>query len=415
MATSEMEQLEAEVRAALYSLEEEELKRVYEELKLGDIKGKTRRQITRDINRHLDSLDMESEKDDGWATLQMIKTKFLVPATKPIQVKPISSTDTVNPSPPGQTSANTSPTMAEVTEVIAAAMNSKEFRIHGQIGQPGQGDKLSFPSLARQIEEGKRKGYPDEDIVEAVIRATSHGMALRGYMDCRRDLTLPALRKILRSHYKEKDAISSYQELASGAQGPKETPQEFIIRMMNVRQRITFASQEENSPLRYDEETILQTFIQTLQTGLEDEVRQEIHKKLDGSPIADEDLLELINQATTLAAKRREKRPAKERARIHATATQPPEVPEEIQTLTSGVAELKATVALLQEQLTRSEGNRQRWNARPKRGCRACQDQGQGESCQHCFRCGSAEHFARGCRAARPTGNGPQVTQRDGQ
>ena len=224
MATSEMEQLEAEVRAALYSLAEEELKRVYEELKLGDIKGKTRRQTTRDINRHLDSLDMESEKDDGWATLQMIKTKFLAPTTKPIPVKPISSTDTVNPSPPGRTSANTSPSMAEVTEVLAAAMNRKEFRIHGQIGQPGQGDKLSFPSLARQIEEGKRKGYPDEDIVEAVIRATSHGMALRGYMDCRRDLTLPALRKILRSHYKEKDAISSYQELASGAQGPKETP-----------------------------------------------------------------------------------------------------------------------------------------------------------------------------------------------
>ena len=163
MATSEMEQLEAEVRAALYSLAEEELKRVYEELKLGDIKGKTRRQIITDINRHLDSLNMESEKDDSWATLQMIKTNFLATTTKPIPVKPISSTNTVNPNPPESTSANTSPSMAEVTEVLAAAMNRKEFRIHGQIGQPGQGDKLSFPSLARRIEEGKRKGYPDEE------------------------------------------------------------------------------------------------------------------------------------------------------------------------------------------------------------------------------------------------------------
>ena len=149
---------------------------------------------------------------------------------------------------------------------------------------------------------------------------------------------------------------------------------------MNVRQRVTFASQEENFPLRYDEETIQQTLLQTLQTGLEDEVRQEIHKILDGFPITDEDLLELINQATTLVAKRKEKRPTKERVCIHATATQPPEVPDEIQTLTSGVAELKATVALLQEQRTRSGGNRQ-WKTRPKWGCQECQDQGKGEDC----------------------------------
>ena len=159
-------------------------------------------------------------------------------------------------------------------------------------------------------------------ILWTVIGATtSQGMARRGYMDCRRDLTLPALRKILWSHYKERDAISSYQELASGAQGLKETSQEFVIRMMNVRQRVKFASQEENSPLRYDEETIQQTLLQPLQTGLEDEVHQEIHKILDGFMITDEDLLELINQATTLVAKRKEKRPSKERVCIHATAT----------------------------------------------------------------------------------------------
>lgn len=47
----------------------------------------------------------------------------------------------------------------------------KDFKISGQIGEPGQKDCFTFSSLAHQIEHGLSKGFPDVEIVYAVIRA----------------------------------------------------------------------------------------------------------------------------------------------------------------------------------------------------------------------------------------------------
>ena len=55
------------------------------------------------------------------------------------------------------------------------ALNSlytrRDFKIVGQIGEPGQKDKLLFQSLVSQIENGLKKGYKDPEIIVAVIRA----------------------------------------------------------------------------------------------------------------------------------------------------------------------------------------------------------------------------------------------------
>lgn len=41
------------------------------------------------------------------------------------------------------------------------------------------------------------------------------------------------------------------------------------------------------------------------------------------------------------------------------------------------------------------------------KGCQKCRNEGVGESCPHCFRCGQEGHFSRGCRVPRQTpGNG---------
>lgn len=39
----------------------------------------------------------------------------------------------------------------------------REFKISGQIGEPGQRDKLSFSSLAHQIENGIKKNFPEHE------------------------------------------------------------------------------------------------------------------------------------------------------------------------------------------------------------------------------------------------------------
>jgi len=70
----------------------------------------------------------------------------------------------------------------------------KDFKISGQIGELGQKDKLTFSSLARQIEHGLSKGFPELEIVDAVVRAISPGMQLRSYLEGKTNLNLPTLR-----------------------------------------------------------------------------------------------------------------------------------------------------------------------------------------------------------------------------
>lgn len=89
----------------------------------------------------------------------------------------------------------------------------REFKIAGQIREPGQKDKLSFSSLAHQIENGIKKNVPEHEIVHAVIKAIAPGMQLRSYLEGKGNLTLPTLRRILRSHYQERGATELYKQL----------------------------------------------------------------------------------------------------------------------------------------------------------------------------------------------------------
>ena len=73
----------------------------------------------------------------------------------------------------------------------------KDFKISGQIGEPGQRERLMFSSLAHQIENGLNRGHTEIEIVDAVIRAISPGLQLRSYLEGKPQLSLPTLRRIL--------------------------------------------------------------------------------------------------------------------------------------------------------------------------------------------------------------------------
>lgn len=66
----------------------------------------------------------------------------------------------------------------------------REFKIWGQIGDGGQKEKLSYTNLLHQINGGLTKGYPEVDVIEAVIRAVSPGLALRSILETKSDLTI---------------------------------------------------------------------------------------------------------------------------------------------------------------------------------------------------------------------------------
>ena len=131
---------------------------------------------------------------------------------------------------------------------------------------------MSFVSLSRQIESAIEKGYSEKEVIEAIIKSMKPGLQLRNYIETLRDLTLARLTQILRSHYKEKSGTQLYQELAAMCQGPKESPETFLLRALDLRQKILFASQEADTSLKYDPGLVQGMFLRTIETGLRDDI-----------------------------------------------------------------------------------------------------------------------------------------------
>ena len=151
------------------------------------------------------------------------------------------------------------------------SLTRRDFKIIGEIVDPGQKHKLLFQSLLSQIQNGLKKGYTDLEIVVAVVRAVQAGMPPRAYLEGIPDLTLAKLRKILPCHFQEKIATELYQVLANLTQQQKEDPQSFLIRALTVRQQICFASKEADSQIKYDNTLVQGLFRHTVERGLLDD------------------------------------------------------------------------------------------------------------------------------------------------
>ena len=184
----------------------------------------------------------------------------------------------------------------------------REFKISGQIGEPGQADKLTFVSLTHQIDSGIKRGYKETEIVDAVISAISLHSSLRSYVETLKDLSLPKLRKILRVHYREKSASELYQNLATIFQEPKETSQQFLLRSLDLRNKVGFASKESDCEVQYDEPLIQKTFMKSFETGLRDDIlAASLRPILRLSGLTDEDLMRHVNELASHLAERQSK------------------------------------------------------------------------------------------------------------
>ena len=129
----------------------------------------------------------------------------------------------------------------EITETALGVKTEKfelkrDFKISGQIGEAGQQDKLRYVTLIHQIDLGLTKGYKESEVVEAVIKAISPHSTLRNYV-----LTLPD------RSLGYKTPAELYQDLVTMCQQPKESAQQFLFRLLDSRNKVLFASQEEGS------------------------------------------------------------------------------------------------------------------------------------------------------------------------
>lgn len=379
MDSSEREDLKLEVGGALYTLTRDDLIEVCDFLHIAGSKfeivsGKSRSSLIVHVTRHIEREELSELEDEGMVELLTLKDKIdeLQQAAQNSAVEQKNSdakqTDSVQEQiiqPPegerlqkeieslqlalalslqekanlnnkNQKSASENSNSAKGDHVPAQQTSQprlslqwgREFKISGQIGEPGQKDKLTFSSLAHQIEQGINKGFPEIEVVDAVIRAIAPSLQLRSYLEGKSNLNLPTLRRILRSHYQEKGATELYKQLTSEVQSSKETPQNFLIRALDLRQKILFASQEAESGLRYDPVLVQSMFLHTVLTGLQnDSIRSDLQPYLQQTTTSDELLLEKLNIACANEAERQNKKKLLSQQRpttVHSVQSDPP-------------------------------------------------------------------------------------------
>lgn len=290
----------------------------------------------------------------------------------------------------------------------------REFKIAGTIDGESTKDKLSFVGLIRQIEGGLTKGYPEREIVDAVIRSVSSGSKLKAYLEMTASLTLPKLRQILRAHYQEKSGSELYQELTTIVQNQKESPSDFLLRAMSVRERIIFTSQEETG-IKYEPKLVKSLFRHAVETGLREEVvRNKLRPVLHNAEITDEKLMENLNKIVSEESERQLKLGSRDRNTKQSSTsiahvggqitdntkskqTKSFNLQATLEAVQTELAELKMKVNANNYEMKNNPTPRLSGYKRRKVRCKACEEI-KADRCEHCFKCGSKDHLARGCK-----------------
>uniref|UniRef100_A0A674NT42 Gypsy retrotransposon integrase-like protein 1 n=1 Tax=Takifugu rubripes TaxID=31033 RepID=A0A674NT42_TAKRU len=313
---------------------------------------------------------------------------------------------------------------------FAALLPRREFKLHGgQISDVGS--DMSYSNLCKQIEEGIQEGFTESEVIRTVMKIIKPG-TFREMLTNKSDLTVDELKRFLRAHIRDKSSTELFQELSNAKQQDKESPQQFLYKIMGLKQRVLFESQQPGAEFSYDKKLVQGTFLHTLYQGLYEKnnhVRYDLKPLLTDSQVSDDFLLDQITKSTSEETERLRRlgTVAKNRpvtvspAQLDCSdSTKQTRVDTELQANRAAIEELTAQVSSLTKQLaqvvrpadTATPVNTHSATAQPMpptseaRGrCSNCVQQGK-MSCPHCFVCGQAGHRAVGCLQRRTSGNG---------
>ena len=295
----------------------------------------------------------------------------------------------------------------------------KDFKISGTI--TNKKNRLPYSSLNKRIESALQNGYSEADVVDGVINSVAPTLHLRSYLESIQSLSLSQLRIILRSHYCEKSASEAYKELANCAQESNETPLNFVMRALKLRQQVLSSSQEPGSTIQYDQNLVQSVFINTIETGLIDEsIRTRLRPILQQQILPDEQLIREVNLAMSsenermskLGAKKKVSKPINVNLGVENAAKQPGVEPKgRNDKILAAIEALQADVNLLKESQNKPKPQTNQPSNQPhyarKSACQTCVSEGKEKQCQHCFICGSEEHLPEAVRkrSTRETAN----------
>lgn len=197
------------------------------------------------------------------------------------------------------TTSNFAPdTMVSIRDI--SMLQRREFKIHG--GQIGDSvSDISFSNLCKQIDEGIKEGYTESEIIRGVFRLIKPGN-FKDMLITKDDITVAELKSFLQSHLGESSSTELFQELMSAKQHDHETPQQFLYRMISLKQKVSFCSRQLNADIRYDDHTIQSVFLHTVSQGIglkHSDIRRELRLFLSDPNVSDEILLRQVIRITS--------------------------------------------------------------------------------------------------------------------
>ncbi|XP_067334566.1 uncharacterized protein [Channa argus] len=298
-------------------------------------------------------------------------------------------------------------------------LQRREFKVHG--GQVGDSTSdISYHGLCKQIDEGHKAKHTDSEIIQGVLRIIKPGQ-FKDMLINKDDLTLTELKSFLRSHLSEKSGSELFQELMSTKQHEHESPQQFLYRMIGLKQKVMFASKQDNMDIEYEPRTVQNVFLRTIHQGLLPkyaDVRTELKPLLSDYGVTDEALIRQVNKVSSEESERQRRLGATSRQKVtHAHSAQLT-TERDIESTSDGkvnsknkvIEELNAKIDALTKVVEALAANRVQEpsyqcihtkQSKPKLtprkyGCPRCIEGGM-SSCSHCFICGEAGHRAVGC------------------
>ncbi len=318
----------------------------------------------------------------------------------------------------------------------------REFKIHGgQIGD--HSSDITYNNVCRQMDAGLRENFSDTDIVRGVLRIIKPGI-FKDMLINKDDMTVNELKGFLQSHLGDRSSTELFQELMCTKQSDHETPQQFLYRVMGLKQKILFAARQADSDRKYSAVTVQDVFLHTVYQGLSHrckDIRSELKPLLADSSVTDDAILRHVMKVTSdenerlrrLGPPTRTKPSTASSAQVHSEpgsdeagrteAAVKKSQNDPIKQLTARIDTLTNMVDALQHSMAAQvERGCQCLASQPvsrkvshSRCCPKCTGEGR-QDCPHCFICSEEGHRAAGClRRPQRQGNGNRPLQRDNQ
>ncbi|KAL3999774.1 chromobox protein 6 [Sarotherodon galilaeus] len=321
---------------------------------------------------------------------------------------------------------------------VAALLPHREFKIHGGQISDSASD-LSFNCLCKQIDEGLAEGFSEAEVLRTVLKVIKPG-TFKDMLMTKDTLTLAELKRFLKAHLRDKSSTELFQELSNAKQLDKESPQQFMYRLMGVKQRIMFASKQ-GTDFQYDSKLVQGVFLHSLYQGMNEKcsyIRRDLQPHISDMNVTDDFILEVITRSlredterkTRLGQVCKQKAISINTAQLDSDKQNAIQVQAEVQANRSAIQELTAQVSSLAKSLEKAitpvvnVATENAYNPLPhvkqsakpevKGKCHQCVSQGN-DICSHCFRCGKEGHRAIGClQKGTLSGNrGTKLVQND--